>query len=228
MRSSVNPQRRGLIVGSAPGLDGLDQPGQSFGRALDAPLGVVHVHVGRGDVVRPREADLDLLRLVHTEEYLWKLDTGNLTAAEEQFGAVVTDDDIDERMANPPERYAAVIAPPDEFSDITTEAVRVSATQSLVRDAVVPELAAQEPGGLEGMLVDSPQDVTRVCVRHISTASVGEATEVLERLGDPPIERCLFLDDFPWNIAGAEQVGLQTMHVTDPVAAASALLERLL
>ena len=41
-------------------------------------------------------------------------------------------------------------------------------------------------------------------------------------------ERTLFLDDFPWNIAGAEQVGLQTMHVTDPVAAASALLERLL
>ena len=104
------------------------------------------------------------------------------TAAEEQFGAVVTDDEIDERMTNPPERYAAVIAPPDQFADITTEAVRVSATQSLIRDAVVPELAAQEPGGFEGMLTQTPQDVTRVCVRHIATASVGEATQALERL----------------------------------------------
>jgi acetoin utilization deacetylase AcuC-like enzyme len=40
--------------------------------------------IGRQDVIRPREAELDLLRLVHTEEYLWKLATGNLTAAEER------------------------------------------------------------------------------------------------------------------------------------------------
>ncbi len=41
--------------------------------------------IGRRDVIRPREADLDLLRLVHTEDYLWKLATGNLTAAEERL-----------------------------------------------------------------------------------------------------------------------------------------------
>jgi len=40
--------------------------------------------IGRADVVRPVEADLDLLRLVHTEDYLWKLATGNLTAAEQR------------------------------------------------------------------------------------------------------------------------------------------------
>ena len=40
--------------------------------------------IGRADVIRPRPAELDLLRLVHTEEYLWKLATGNLTAAEER------------------------------------------------------------------------------------------------------------------------------------------------
>ncbi len=49
----------------------------------------------------------------------------------------------------------------------------------------------------------------------------------LDRLGSPA-ERTLFLDDFPWNIAGAEKVGLQAIHVTDPVAAAAALLDRLL
>jgi len=43
-----------------------------------------------------------------------------------------------------------------------------------------------------------------------------------------PVERTLFLDDFPWNIAGAEKVGLQTMHVTDPVESAAALLDLLL
>jgi acetoin utilization deacetylase AcuC-like enzyme len=40
--------------------------------------------IGRADVIRPHPAELDLLRLVHTDEYLWKLATGNLTAAEER------------------------------------------------------------------------------------------------------------------------------------------------
>ena len=40
--------------------------------------------IGTADVVRPVEADLDLLRLVHSEDYLWKLATGNLTRAEER------------------------------------------------------------------------------------------------------------------------------------------------
>jgi acetoin utilization deacetylase AcuC-like enzyme len=40
--------------------------------------------IGRVDVMRPAEVDLDLLRLVHTEDYLWKLSTGNLTGAEER------------------------------------------------------------------------------------------------------------------------------------------------
>jgi parvulin-like peptidyl-prolyl isomerase len=32
------------------------------------------------------------------------------------------------------------------------------------------------------MLNQAPQDVTRACVRHIATNSIGEATQVLERL----------------------------------------------
>jgi len=36
------------------------------------------------DVVEPGEAPLDALRRVHTEEYLWKLSTGNLTGQEER------------------------------------------------------------------------------------------------------------------------------------------------
>lgn len=37
-----------------------------------------------GDVVEPEEAELDLLGLVHTDDYLWKLATGNLEAADER------------------------------------------------------------------------------------------------------------------------------------------------
>lgn len=40
--------------------------------------------VRRGEVVRPVEADVEMLRLVHTDEYLWKLATGNLTRPEER------------------------------------------------------------------------------------------------------------------------------------------------
>jgi acetoin utilization deacetylase AcuC-like enzyme len=36
------------------------------------------------DVVEPAEAPMDALRRVHTEEYLWKLATGNLTGREER------------------------------------------------------------------------------------------------------------------------------------------------
>ena len=42
----------------------------------------------------------------------------------------------------------------------------------------------------------------------------------LERLGGVPAGRALFLDDFPWNIAGATAVGLQTMLVSDSALSA--------
>lgn len=73
-------------------------------------------------------------------------------------------------------------------------------------------------------LVDVVIDSCEVDMRK-PNADIFELT--VERLGSA-IERTLFLDDFPWNIAGAEAVGLQTVHVTDPVAAAAALLDRLL
>lgn len=42
----------------------------------------------------------------------------------------------------------------------------------------------------------------------------------LDRLGGVPAERALFLDDFPWNIAGAAAVGIRTMQVTESAASA--------
>lgn len=50
----------------------------------------------------------------------------------------------------------------------------------------------------------------------------------LERLGDPPAESVVFLDDHPGNIAGAIGVGLRTVLVGDDPAPALAELNRLL
>ena len=73
-------------------------------------------------------------------------------------------------------------------------------------------------------LVDVVVDSCEVDMRK-PNADIFELT--VARLGTS-MDRTLFLDDFPWNIAGAEAVGLQTMLVTDPVADAAALLDRLL
>ncbi|MEJ2514424.1 MAG: histone deacetylase [Gammaproteobacteria bacterium] len=40
--------------------------------------------IGPDDIVEPSEAPLEMLRRVHTEDYLWKLATGNLTDREER------------------------------------------------------------------------------------------------------------------------------------------------
>ncbi len=103
-------------------------------------------------------------------------------AANFEFGYVMTEADIGERVSNPPTRYATVIAPPDQFADVTEDAIRASAAQSLVRDAVVPELSRVESGGFEILIDQRPEDITRACVRHISTASEQEAQAVLARL----------------------------------------------
>lgn len=104
------------------------------------------------------------------------------SAANEEFGYLMTEADIDERVGNPPARYAAVIAPPEQFADVTENAIRASAAQSLVRDAVVAELAFVDSTGFDNLIKQRPEVVTRVCVRHISTASEAEALAVLERL----------------------------------------------
>lgn len=73
-------------------------------------------------------------------------------------------------------------------------------------------------------LVDVVVESWQVGLRK-PAAEIFELT--LERLGGVSPERALFLDDFPWNIAGAERAGLQAMRVRDPSSAAAELRERL-
>ncbi len=73
-------------------------------------------------------------------------------------------------------------------------------------------------------LVDVVVDSCQVDLRKPNPA-IFELT--VELLGRPAIERCLFLDDFPWNVAAADALGFRTMQVVDP-ATAAADLRRLL
>ena len=69
-------------------------------------------------------------------------------------------------------------------------------------------------------LVDVVVDSCEVGLRKPNPA-IFELT--VELLGGPPIERCLFLDDFPWNVSAADAMGFRTMQVVDPVTAAADL-----
>lgn len=80
--------------------------------------------------------------------------------------------------------------------------------------------AAWDADGLVDVVIES----CRVGMRK-PTAEIFRLA--LDELGGIRAERALFLDDFPWNVAGARAAGLQATHVTDPVAGAADLLDRL-
>ena len=105
-----------------------------------------------------------------------------------------------------------------------TQAVRNAGYRTAILTNNIKEWGAWRSLWDADNLVDVVVDSCEVDMRK-PNADIFEFT--VERLG-VPAERTLFLDDFPWNIAGAEAVGLQTMHVTDPVVAAAELLDRLL
>ena len=105
-----------------------------------------------------------------------------LQAAEEQFGVSVTEADITDRLVNPPARYASILAATDVAGDAITQRNRAAVT--LMLDTVAPSLMAEELGGYEAILANSPETVARLCIRHIAVATEEEANAVLARLAD--------------------------------------------
>jgi putative hydrolase of the HAD superfamily len=105
-----------------------------------------------------------------------------------------------------------------------TQAVRNAGYRTAILTNNIKEWGAWRSLWDADNLVDVVVDSCEVDMRK-PNADIFEFT--VGRLGTPA-QRTLFLDDFPWNIAGAETVGLQTMHVTDPIVAAAELLDRLL
>lgn len=101
-----------------------------------------------------------------------------LQSAEDDYGLVIDDAAIAERIANPPEHWTSVM----DTTGADTYSAQHLATITLVADAVVPELVAEEYGGWPAVLESHPDLVAKVCVRHISLASEAEAEDVLARL----------------------------------------------
>ncbi|MGD2051320.1 MAG: peptidylprolyl isomerase [Acidimicrobiia bacterium] len=105
-------------------------------------------------------------------------------AADSQFGIVLTDTDIDERVTNPPPRYAGVLVPPDPAADMGEFALRADAVNTLLIDAVVPRLLNLDTETVTAMMETNPEQFAKVCVRHISVATEEEANDVMDRLAN--------------------------------------------
>lgn len=73
-------------------------------------------------------------------------------------------------------------------------------------------------------LVDAVIDSAHVGMRKPSAAIYELAASRL----DVATGACLMLDDFEWNVRGAERAGMQALHVTDPVVDSGAVIDLLL
>ena len=101
-------------------------------------------------------------------------------AAEADFGLTWTDEEIADRAANPPARYAPLFDPDGLPPYFTDEALQVQALFTLIRDDVATELLLALPGFPE-VLLEEPQQVTSACVRHVQVADEETANAVLAR-----------------------------------------------
>ncbi len=127
--------------------------------------------------------------------------------AESQFGITVSSDEIEDRLANPPLRWQAMFVELAADDDTTAAYSRTQAELSILRDKVSAELIRREDGFIDGVVTDSPQDLTAGCMRHILVESEAEAEAALERLraGDEfvAVANEVTLD----TISGGEHVG---------------------
>lgn len=125
---------------------------------------------------------------VDTEEFRTEL-TQNIIrvavaqAAATEFGITVSDDDVAQRIADPPPRWQPLFDQLAADSDTTAAYAESQAELSVLRDRVTAELMRAEDGFIEATLSETPQAVTSGCVRHILVATPLEATAALDRLG---------------------------------------------
>ncbi|MDJ0664324.1 MAG: hypothetical protein QNJ75_07170 [Acidimicrobiia bacterium] len=102
--------------------------------------------------------------------------------AEEQFGIVIDDAAVQERMSDPPLRWAGVLDPALMADGANDEVRRLIAEETLIADAVVPEVLAAAEGGYDAWLENRPETVTKVCLRFLITASAEEGEAAIERI----------------------------------------------
>ena len=121
------------------------------------------------------------------------------------------------------DEFLAMIEPVEEMLD-AARVVRAAGLRTAILSNNTREWGGWRAAWDADQLVDVVIDSCEVGLRKPNPA-IFELT--LERLGGPAPERTLYLDDFPWNVAAGEALGFETMLVSDPVAAAGALLDRL-
>lgn len=121
------------------------------------------------------------------------------------------------------EEFLTMVQPVEEMIE-AVRAVRRTGVGTAILTNNIREWGGWRAAWNADELVDVVVDSCQVGLRKPDPA-IFELT--LERLGGPSPERTLYLDDFPWNIAAADRLGFQTMHVTDPVGAAAELRRRL-
>lgn len=119
--------------------------------------------------------------------------------------------------------FLAMIEPVEEMLDVA-RAARAAGYRTAILSNNTREWGGWRAAWAADDLVDVVIDSCEVGLRKPNPA-IFELT--LERLGGPAAERTLYLDDFPWNVAAGAALGFETMLVTDPVAAAGELSDRL-
>jgi hypothetical protein len=102
--------------------------------------------------------------------------------AETEFGINLTEAEVDDRLANPPQQWQTMFTELAADEDTTEAYARTQAELSLLRDEVTAALIREEDGFIEGILADSPQNLTAGCMRHILVGSEAEAEAAMARL----------------------------------------------
>jgi hypothetical protein len=104
-----------------------------------------------------------------------------LGAAEQDLGIVLTDADVDARLADPPERWQPSFDQVAAAPDLTDEALRREALISLLQDEVTGALVRAEDGYLAAVL-SQPRSLLSACIRHILVGDAAAATAALTRI----------------------------------------------
>lgn len=102
----------------------------------------------------------------------------------DQFGIAIGVDAIQERMDNPPNRWVAVLDPALMIDGGNDEVRRRIAEQTLIADAIAPEVIAAAEGGYEAWLENRPETVTKVCLRYLIAASEEDGAVAIDRIND--------------------------------------------
>ncbi len=104
--------------------------------------------------------------------------------AADQFDLSFADAEIQERMDAPPARWAGVLDPVLMDDGSNDEVRRLIAEQTLIADAVAPEVIAAAEGGYDAWLTNRPETVTRICLRYVIAGSDEDGVTAINRVSE--------------------------------------------